>query len=212
MYYELIQKHKRRAILATVALLAVIIFATITMYASRAGKTAVVVSSVPGDAQVTFNGQSEGNGTQWLKDGTYTVVAKKDGFATITKTVIVSDKKSQNVVTLSLTAMSDDAKKWAADHSNDYQHNEEFGSIEANANGQYFSDLNPITTKLPFQDPYFTIGYTQGDDQSITLTVSTPSPRYRFYAVEKIRSFGYDPTDFKIVFSDFHNPLGEAKQ
>ncbi|MDB5183734.1 MAG: exported protein of unknown function [Candidatus Saccharibacteria bacterium] len=208
MYYELIQRNKRRIVIVCVVIFALIIGGAIYTYAIRQGKTGVVVSAVPSDAQITFNGQSEGNGTDWVKDGSYTVTAKKDGYQTLTKTVLVSGDKPQNVVALSLTASSDDAKKWANNHADDYQKNEEYGAIEANVNGQYFSSLNPITSKLPFQDPYFTIGYiTNNDNVSITLTITTPSPRYRFYAVEKIRQLGYDPTDFKIVFKDFKNPL-----
>jgi hypothetical protein len=208
MYYEFIQKHKRQAVIIFVAIIALITLAMTATYAGRAGKTAVVISTVPSDAQITFSDQNESNGTQWLKDGTYKVVAKKDGFDTLTRTVIVSKDKSQNVVAVSLTAKSADAKKWAADHDNDYRRNEQYGAIEASSNGQYFTSLNPITAKLPFQDPYFTIGYTQNNDQTISLTITTPSPRYRFYAVEKIRQLGYDPTDFKITFNDFLNPLG----
>jgi hypothetical protein len=89
--------------------------------------------------------------------------------------------------------------------------NESYGAIEASNNGKYFTAKNPITTKLPYNDPYYTIGYTPRTDGGVDLTISTPSPRYRFYAVEKIRELGYDPTDFVIVFKDFKNPLGDKK-
>jgi hypothetical protein len=212
MYYDAVQKNKRRVIIIALLIFAFVCLCYGIISISRMGKTAVVISAVPGDASITFNGQYEGNGTQWLKDGSYKVVAKKNGFETLTKTIQVTGKKSQNVVALSLTASSDDAKKWATDHANDYQQNEAYGGIEATANGEYFTNLNPITAKLPFQDPYFTIGYITNDDLSVTLTVTTPSPRYRFYAVEKIRQLGYDPTDFKITFSDFRNPLGSDSE
>ena len=51
--------------------------------------------------------------------------------------------------------------------------------------------------KLPFTD-HATDRFTPNPDNTITLTVSTPSPRYRFYAKWKqIRKMGYDPTVLK---------------
>jgi hypothetical protein len=212
MYYDFIQQHKQRVKVIALAVVTLIIFWGIITYVGRVDKTPVVIRSVPSDAKIIFRGQNESNGTSWLKEGSYKVTVSKDGFATLTKTILVSDKKSQNVVALSLTPQSDEAKKWAAEHSKDYQNNETYGAIEADANGSYFSSLYPITAKLPFNDPYFQIGYITNEDLSISLTITTPSPRYRFYAVEKIRNLGYDPTDFKIIFKDFHNPLGVAQK
>ncbi|MFZ2545303.1 MAG: PEGA domain-containing protein [Candidatus Saccharimonadales bacterium] len=211
MYYEFIQRNKQRVVAIFLLLFAVIVIWSISTTINRQGKIAVVVSAVPNDAQITFSGSNEGNGTRWIKPGDYTVIAKKDGFTTVTKKVRITDQKSQNVIALSLHAESDDAKNWANTHMAEYQKNEMYGTIEANTNGEYFSQLNPITTKLPFIDPYFKIAYETNSNQSIRLTVSTPSPRYRFYALEKIRNLGYDPTDFTIVFKDFKNPL-ESKQ
>lgn len=210
MYYEFLQHNKRRIIVLVVAFLVITTIWTIMLFVGRAGKLPVVIAVVPSSASVTADGRHVDGGTQWLPPGTYTIRASKDGFETVQKSITVTNDKSQNVVALSLTATSDAAKKWAADHQNDYSNNEQYGAIAANIEGEYFSKQNPITTKLPFTDPYFTIGYTvNSDGKSITLTVATPSPRYRFYAVEKIRELGFDPTDFTIVFKDFHNPLGQ---
>lgn len=210
MYYDFIQNHKQLFKLIGLGFLLLIIIWAVVTYANRHGKLAVVVSVVPRDASVVVSGKHLGNGTHYLQAGTYDVSVSKDGFKTQTKKIIVTDDKEQNVVAVSLAPESEEAKKWANEHEDDYRKNEVYGSIEANSNGKYFTEKNPITTKLPFVDPYFTIGYIANDDQSITLTVITPSPRYRFYAVEQIRKFGYDPTDFKISFKDFRNPLGEG--
>lgn len=207
MYYDFIHQHKQRFKIAGIAFIVLVAWWGIATFVDQNGKIPVVVSVVPSDATVTFNGKSEGNGTHYLPAGSYEVTVRKDGFKTETEQVIVTDKKQQNVVAASLTAESTDAKKWAKEHSGDYAKNQAYGAIEANSNGSYFTAKNPITTKLPYNDPYFTIGYIVNKDQSITLTVVTPSPRYRFYAVQQIRDLGYDPTDFKIMFKDFHNPL-----
>lgn len=207
MYYDFFQQYKQQFKRGGIVLLAILVWWGLATYIDRSGKVPVVVSVVPNDAKVVFDNNTKGNGTHYMPAGTYEVTVSKDGFKSQTETVIVTDKKDQNVVAASLTAVSGDAKKWAKEHENDYAKNQVYGAIEADNNGRYFADKNPITTKLPYNDPYFTIGYISNDDQSVTLTVVTPSPRYRFYAVEQIRKLGYDPTDYKIIFKDFHSPL-----
>lgn len=210
MYYEFIQTHKRKIITGALVIVAIMIIWTALILIGRIGKIATTLAVVPADATITIDGKKTDSGTQWLPAGKYEMIAQKDGFTTQKKTINVTDAKKENVAAMSLTPESDKAKEWAKEHEKDYSNNERYGAIEANSEGQYFSDTNPITTKLPFKDPYYTIGYTPNNDGSVDLTIATESPRYRFYAVEKIRELGYDPTDFKIIFKDFKNPL-EAK-
>ena len=208
MYYDFFQQHKRRIITISAIIFGLLILWSAFTLITRVGKTPLTISVVPSDTKIIVNGQRLGDGTYWLENGSYELSAEKEGFESQKKTVIVTSDKSNNVAAVSLTPKSDEAKKWADEHQNEYRDNEQFGAIAARADGQYFTDQNPITTKLPFTDPYFSIGYTLNNDQSINITITTPSPRYRFYAVEKIREWGYDPTDFTVVFKDFKNPLG----
>lgn len=210
MYNQWFQQN-RRAILASIgALFAIIIVWALWTYADRYGKTPLTVSIVPSSAKVTIDNRTLGGGTHWLKNGTYSITVEQEGFATQKSTLLVTTDKKQNVLAVSLTPVSDEAKKWAAEHERDYSKNEQYGAIEARENGEYFTNKNPITTRLPFNDPYFTIGYRADEDDTVIITIVTPSPRYRFYAVEKIRELGYDPTDFIIEFKDFKNPLGQS--
>ena len=207
MYYDFIHRHKNRAKAIGLVLLLVITWWGIATFIDRNGKVPVTISVVPNDAKVLFDATQKGNGTHYIAAGSYEVIVEKDGFKTDKKTVIITDKKQQNVVAISLNPDSKEAKKWAKDHESDYAKNQAYGAIEASSNGRYFTEKNPISSKLPFNDPYFTIGYVVNEDQTVTLTIVTPSPRYRFYAVQKIRDLGYNPTDFKIIFKDFKNPL-----
>ena len=211
MYYDFIQAHKRKIVIGTILFVTAIIVWSMIIIIGRIGKTPVTISVVPSNAAVTLDGHTVGNGTQWIAQGTYTIQATKDGFKTEKKSVVVTGEKEKNVAALSLTPESDNAKAWAKTHDSDYKKNETYGAIEASNNGKYFTAKNPITTKLPYNDPYYTIGYTPRTDGGVDLTISTPSPRYRFYAVEKIRELGYDPTDFVIVLKKKKNPLGDKK-
>ncbi len=71
------------------------------------------------------------------------------------------------------------------------------------------SEAQPITKRLPFNDPYYIISYkTIGTSNNIIVTVHTSSPRYRYYALKQIYVLGFNPTDYTIEYSDFKNPLG----
>lgn len=209
MYYDFLQKYKRTIITVSIGFFVILIGWSAVTLIGRIGKLPLQISTVPSDASITIDGSRYLNGTVWIKAGKYDITVEKSGFQTQKKSITVSDQKDKNVVATSLVAQSDEAKKWADQHKDEYSKNEQYGAIEADQAGKYFSEKNPITDKLPFKDPYFTISYQARDDLSIKLIIDTPSPRYRFYAVEKIRELGYDPTDFEIEFTDFHNPLGK---
>lgn len=210
MYYDFLQRNKRRIVtISSILFVAFFLWVTITLV-GRIGKIPVTIAVVPRSATTVVNGQTLSSGVHWLPAGNYTVSARQDGFGSLQKTITVTNDKAKNIISLSLEPQSESAKKWAEKNKQAYADNERFGAMAASADGEYFTMQNPITEKLPFKDPYFTIGYKTEKDSSITITVVTPSPRYRFYAIEKIREWGYEPTEFLIEFQDFKNPL-EAK-
>ncbi len=211
MYYDFIHKNSRllKAILAII--IGLVVFWFIFTAISHSGKVKLQLAIVPSDSTITINGSKYSNGSHWITPGTYTVKVSKPGFKSQSRSVILSPEKDVNVATFSLEPESQKAKAWVKSNLDLYKANEKYGALEAGASGKYLSNRNPIISNLPFKDPYFTIGYIQNPDSSITLTVATPSPRYRFFALEQIRKLGYDPTDFKINFKDFVNPLAPPK-
>lgn len=208
MYSEsFIYRYKRHIVVLATVLFAVIVVWSVLIFVTRNGKVAVVISAVPSDSSITLDGTRYSNGTSYIQPGTYEIVVQKTGFETVKTQTTVTDAKEQNVIAVSLLPKSAQALKWADDHQLEYSKNETYGSIQANSDGKFFTSQNPITTKLPFKDPYFTIGYVSEGNNTIKLTIQTPSPRYRFFALEQIRKWGYDPTNFIIQFTDFNNPL-----
>ncbi|OGL22520.1 hypothetical protein A2707_04315 [Candidatus Saccharibacteria bacterium RIFCSPHIGHO2_01_FULL_45_15] len=207
MYYEWYHANRRRVVVIGSILFALIIIWSVYTYVSRIGKTAVTINAVPSNSTVLANNTSVGSGTVWLTPGEYTVKGSKDGFSTREKKITVDEEKRDNVVALALTPESDEAKRWAEKNQRQYKDNEEFGAIEAQANGEQFRQNNPVVAKLPYDDPYYQINYiTENDD--VIITITTPSPRYRYYAVQKFRELGFDPARFIMRFTDFKNPLG----
>lgn len=207
MYYDFLQTHKKQISIAVAILLGVLFIWTTVSLVGRIGKVPVIVSVVPANATITLGEHSLRNGTAWLTPDTYTLSVSREGFMAQKRSIVVTDSKTENVVAVSLVAQSDDAKKWAEQNEKEYKDNERYGSRQARADGEYFTEKNPITTKLPFTDPYYKIGYEKVGDSDIKLTINTTSPRYRFYALEKVRQWDYDPTYFVIEFKDFKNPL-----
>lgn len=212
MYHDWIQHNKKTLAICLAVFILLLTGWGVGTYISRLGKVGVTISAVPRDASVTINGKVASSGTHWLIPGNYTVTASKEGFKQRTKTVIATKDKKQNAVALSLAPQSEKAQKWAEANERAYKANEAYGAIEARANGEYFRVQHPIASVLPYTDPYFTLAYEAQPDNSIVLTVATTSPRYRYLAIEKLRELGYNPSDFRVMFTDFKNPLGGSHE
>lgn len=176
---------------------------------TRAGKMAVDVHVVPSDAKVTIDGKKAflftNTGTTYVKPGEYTVIVEKTGYEKYETKLTFDD--TRNMIVRSLAPISDEAKEWAKQHEADYQQNERYGGDVARQNGQHFFKNNPLARQLPIQDPYYQIGYITGEDNQATITINTPSPRYRYFAVKRLESLGYSAADYEVVFKDYKNPL-----
>jgi len=213
MIFELIldiSRQYRKLIVVTILLLSVIGISIFSYLAiTRSGKMAVEVHVAPSDATITVRskqGMSEiSDGTAYLKPGDYTVTVEKSGYEKYTIEQTFDD--SRNIIVASLVPVSDEAKKWMQDHQDEYKENEKYGSRQAQQRSEVFFANNPLTTQLPYQDPYYQIGYKNGKDGNAVITVSTESPRYRYFAIKKIQSMGYDIADYKIEFTNYKNPL-----
>lgn len=208
MLSEYIRDHLRTiTVTAAVLLFAIVAYSVFTLI-SHSGKVAVTVSIVPSDAHTTLNGQSVSSGTIYLKAGTYTIVSSKSGFSNFKKTQYIGD--NQGSVIVSLVAQSDAAVKWAQDNQQAYLNNESLGGVAAATQGAAVRDSNPIVNDLPYDNQIYTIGYiTDPSDpsgNSIIITIDAPEG-YRNAAIQQIKSFGYDPQDYKYKFYNYTDPF-----
>ena len=209
MFFETLRQY-RKPILLTFAVV-VLLGAGIVGYSlyiqhTRQGKIAITVTAVPGDTKITLNGsQKIGTGVVYLTPGTYSVLGQKDGFEDFKEDIKFDDTRARLVVTL--IPSSDEAKKWAKDNQSQYLELEKKGGAIAAKNGEEFKKANPIVNNLPYENPYYTIGYQSSDNKTITVIITAPSARYRYSALQQIRSWGYDPTDFKILYTNYVSQL-----
>lgn len=175
----------------------------------RAGKTAVELEVVGKNVTVKADGKSV-NGTAYLKPGPHTITAEAEGFNSIKKDIVVGENQAK--VTLILDPKSDDAKKWAKEHEKDYSRAEGQAGELTRAEGEAFIDSYPLTNYLPEKTSYYSIDYRINDKNQAVIIISSTSALGRQVALEKIRSFGFDPTDYIITFTGFEPALKPVEQ
>lgn len=215
MDYELsyyLGKYRRQLlaglIVCVVLVVGMTIWYNIWLAQQRAGKIAVPVQVVPTDASVTLStGQPlPQSGTAYIVPGTYKVTVKREGFDSQTRDLRVSDN-ALGYIYIGLVARSDDAKAWQARHQAEYQHLETLTVARNRDYNALFESTNPIVNVLPIKDPYYSVDYQNHDDASVELVIWGTSPHSRQAALSMLRSKGYDPTDYRVRYDGFDNPL-----
>ena len=177
---------------------------------NHADEVKVKVLTVPDTATVTANGKPVKKNT-YLKPGKYEFEAKQDGFESLKRTVQLTD--GERVVVMPLLPESDEAKDWAANNQQAYLDVEAIEGERAQQAGEDFANANPITQYLPYTDSLYSINYGRTpDNTTIYIRIDASSPVARQVAVERIRSWGFDPTDYKIVFVGLGNPFDPSSK
>ncbi|TAH36626.1 hypothetical protein EYC59_00415 [Candidatus Saccharibacteria bacterium] len=204
------QQFKKKVIFLTIGVALLVlaaVFFTIFGTNSRAGKIAVEVLVLPSTAQITANDQTIKNGTVYLKPGNYTVKMSADGFESKELTTEIS--QSNPYIQDQLTPVSADAKQYVKDHEKEYLQFESKVGDASREKGESYQEKFPIVKLLPATNVLFQIGYRSPDENTLIVTIHATDPGQRQAALEQIRDWGYDPTDYYIQFSDFSSPFGE---
>lgn len=174
----------------------------------RADKVEIIINTVPKDAKITIGEQKFSNGTNYIKPGEYNIKIEKDGFKTIELSQYIY--KNGYELNYSLIAESEQAKQWAEKNKNLYSKMSTIISQEASKNGEYFNKINPITTKIPYTNYLFSIGYrldkTDKKGEKIIITIDS-SEHYRQSAILKFKSFDSNLADYDYEFINFNNPF-----
>jgi hypothetical protein len=208
MTYDFIQNHKRLSIIIIIILLTIPVIYYAYINIDRAGKVEVSIDAAPEDATITIDSRPSKPGTTFLKPGTYVIKASKSGFADYTTTQVIGE--DQRTIAVLLKPVSEEAKQWAQKNQQKYLEVEgKVGQVSAEQ-GEAFRTKNPIVNLLPYKNYLFTIGYkndnSDASGNSIIVTINAPEA-YRDSAIYQIYQWGYDPTDFKIEFTNFNNPF-----
>lgn len=172
------------------------------------GKVGVTISTVPSDATTTIDGKGFKNGTFYFEPGLHEVKVSKEGFATYSSTPYFDETK--RLVVVILQAESTEAKEWVKNNQSKQYGAQVLAQRDTIASGEAITKKNPIITKLPYKTFQYSIGYTvdstDPSGKSIIVTIYA-NESYRQSAINRIRQFGFDPTDLNILFKDYENPF-----
>lgn len=208
MIQDFIKSHFA-AFIAIVLLIAGLLGIVAFIVATRPNTQPVAVSVVPSDAKITANGTEIKNGTAYLKPGVYSIEVSRSGFKSEKTAILIGDPNTASI-DVALTPVSDSAIEWKKSHESLYYDYEGRAGEQAAQEGIAFTALNPITSKLPFENLLYTIGYRAdpSDDSGNSIIIEIDASRgYRNAAINEIRNLGYDPTTFKINFRDYESPF-----
>ena len=154
----------------------------------RSDKKLVKVVTLPSTAKVFINDVASSHNS-YVVPGTYTIRIEDNGFASAEREVTIT---KDDTFSVALAPESDEAKKWIEDNGEKY--GEEY-------NPQ--SSINPILVQLPLKNILYTVTaenkVTKPTDP-LTLSV-TAFTGYKNAPIDKIRSMGYDPTDYNYKFN-----------
>lgn len=212
MFQDTATRKRTIVMTVTVAIILMLGFGAYTIYVSiqRAGKLAVELVVVPGDAKIEMNGQAVSANGLYVIPGDHKFSASKEGFKTMEAHIHIAEG-SPNTVTLPLEPESEEAKKWVQQNQNQYAALEGVAGKAANEQGEAVSEKNPVIRVLPYKNFLYTIGYkndlSDPTGKSIIVTIDAVSG-YRNAATRKLRELGYDPTQLKIEFTKYESPFG----
>lgn len=208
MLSEFIRQHKIITTIIVILLIGLIAY-TVYLSISRAGKEPVTIYLIPGDTKLIIDNQQYGAGTAYIKPGTYNITASREGFESMERTVTIGQPNTA-VIDISLTPVSDEAKQWQEDNMQLYDQFQARTGVRANEFGDRFREQFPIVTKIPFSNFIYSIGYRlkNPDNSSEGIIIEiTAITGYREAALDKIREFGFDPTNYEINFNNYENPF-----
>lgn len=171
--------------------------------------TGIIIESVPKDAKVVINNKTYKTGSIPLEPGVHNVRIEKMGFETESFDVSVDSSDYRRTYHIALGAVSDSAVRWAQRNLHLYRALEELAGMEANNVGEKQRMENPIIAVLPYRGVLYNIDYRLADENSsrIIVQISAETPDNRSLALERIRAFGYEPTDYEVEFLGVSNSL-----
>lgn len=173
---------------------------------TKSGKVLVEIITIPQDSAVSLNDEAVRNGTVYLEPGVYIAEISKEGFATNTEEITITDRDSQKI-TSALSPISSEAQEWAEQNADQYLDFE--GMIGREATDSATDNKDSIRTDLPYHNHLYSIGTktdeSRGED-AFFVTVRAPEI-YREAAIQQIKNLGHNPAEYNIKFIDYRNPF-----
>ena len=186
-----------------------IVWLGIVMYQKVAYPASLTLITVPSDTKTTLNNKVvKANGTTRLKPGNYVLRSTRSGFADNQQTIDVT-KSTHQTVNNTLGANSAEGNLWLKNNPAQQLKAEGLTSKALDTTGKQLTKDNPLVHYLPFYTSFYHIDYGKNAAGDVSIQIAAATPAGRQVALVRIRSWGYDPTDYKIVFTNLTNPFAQ---
>lgn len=177
---------------------------------SSGSSAQLAIEVAPSGSSMKLNGRGVRGGVSKVKPGKYKVTFSYKGFSTVSKDLELA-KGDNRYVGVALVSDSPSTANWYQKHPADAKKSEAISSKSFDQSSTDLGINNPIIRHLPlgYNQQEFAIDYKQADNDPtrIVLLITGKTPKSHQYALKQIREWGFDPTDYEIVFSDFVNPF-----
>ncbi len=211
---------KRQKNIRALAILCIVVFAGLVLYALvswilTVGKIKVRVVYAPFAATVRLDDVTlKNNSDNYITPGVYRLTVEFQNFETLTKEIEV--KNDTKYLFASLDATNSDGEAYAKEHADEFlavegiagQLDSEAGLIER----EKILEKAPVVAFLPVKNSLFTISYEMVDDE-VRIIISTVSDTYVNEATKKFKSLlneGDVAAEYNIVFSGFNDLFASA--
>ncbi len=173
------------------------------------GKTEVTFAIAPQDVIATDQDDNkytlQDGKTIKLAPGTYSFTFEKENFNSTTEEIVVPESKPI-IHTIVLEAANEAGTEELASEVN-ITVLDGIGQYEM-ARQEDAAEQYPFIAELPFEDESFSISYTFSVDGEPTLLVDAKEGS-RADVIQQIWKWGYDPSEYRIKFTESRNPFNE---
>lgn len=208
---------KRPFIIVGIIVIFFIIITAFTVY-NRINNASLTLVVAPKSATITIDGNSGfHNETYKIPSGKHTITISKDKFQTITEEITINP--GEDYYYYNLLVYPDGSMDWYAEHEDDSRLLETILPEISLKQYEAIKDKNPLIRQLPINvDEYttssitkYSISYKINLDDSVTILITDYSGNNQARAYEKIKSLGFNPDDYYILYEDVSEPDGWAK-
>lgn len=193
------------AVVSTIILFVSLLLFNLWQNNQRSGKGELVIRKIPYDTIIYVNKDRVKGSSVYLKPGKYTIAGQREGFDTYSREIEISKGEKQKAFFV-MVPRSDTANKWVEDNNKDYLLIENEAGIYYGEEGIKLNEKYPVIKDLPYRSSLYDIDYSL-DNKKFKIQISSSDALGRQVAIERIKSFGVEPTDYEIEFLEFTNPF-----
>lgn len=201
---------RRKIIFLALITLCVVIGLAASAFFQRFGKIELELVVAPKTAEIKIDGKPVRHGKNYVTPGEHTVDISQNHFQT---TKVTENFTSNDTLRFGLSPTDSTGRQIALNREADYLELEQAAGEESRKAGEAFNANNPIVRRLPHKTSYYSIDYriSPNDQNRVVVEITTKSALGRQVALQKIRDWGFQLSDYEYTFSGFSNPFDKGR-